>query len=77
MDTSLWPAEWPHDSPDTAMSIPEAHATMQRHLGCNITECGRKRAARDVLVDGGRVLEQHPARRDGEPNGPSRGSEGM
>ncbi|MFF3570018.1 hypothetical protein ACFYXQ_19765 [Nocardia jiangxiensis] len=77
MDTSLCPAEWPHDSPDTVMSTPEAHATMQRHLGCSVAECGRKRAAWDVLVDGGRILEQRPAPRGGELNEPSRGSEGV
>ncbi|MEV5649015.1 hypothetical protein AB0L57_12260 [Nocardia sp. NPDC052254] len=55
VDGSVWPIGWPHEAPDSVMSVPEAHVAMQRHRGCRREECPRKRAAYLTLVDAGRL----------------------
>lgn len=55
-DARLWPSGWPHEKPDHSLSVPEAHATMQRHRGCRADLCPRKAAARQVLIDAGRMV---------------------
>ena len=52
MDTTLWPADWPHDAPDSPMSPEEAHLTLERHVMCNGGTCPRKAAAFAVLAAG-------------------------
>ncbi|MBF6296452.1 hypothetical protein IU459_02720 [Nocardia amamiensis] len=54
-DTRLWPQGWPHEAPDHPLSVPEAHATMQRHRGCRVQDCPRKTAARQTLIAAGRM----------------------
>lgn len=49
------PTGWPHAAPDWPFSIEEAHATMQQHRGCRAIECPRKEAARQTLIDAGRM----------------------
>ncbi|WP_454196618.1 hypothetical protein [Nocardia sp. Marseille-Q1738] len=55
-DARLWPTGWPHEAPDHPMSVSEAHATMQRHKGCRADQCQRKAAARQTLIDAGRMV---------------------
>src|SRR3981189_2350087 len=54
-DARLWPAGWPHEAPEHLLSVPEAHQTMQRHRQCRADQCPRKAAARQVLIDAGRM----------------------
>ncbi|MFI9505624.1 hypothetical protein [Nocardia sp. NPDC052566] len=54
-DDGLWPHGWPHEAPDYPMGVLEAHKTMQRHRGCSVERCGRKAAARQALIDAGRL----------------------
>ncbi|MFI2284366.1 hypothetical protein [Nocardia beijingensis] len=37
------------------MSVTEAHQTMQRHRACRADQCPRKAAARQTLIDAGRM----------------------
>ncbi|MER7452068.1 hypothetical protein [Nocardia beijingensis] len=53
--TGLWPAGWPHEAPETPLSVTEAHQTMQRHRACRADQCPRKAAARQTLIDAGRM----------------------
>ncbi|MFD8244590.1 MULTISPECIES: hypothetical protein [Nocardia] len=55
-DMGLWPTGWPHEAPEHPLSVPEAHATMQRHRGCRADGCPRKAAARQTLIDAGRMV---------------------
>ncbi|WP_330228211.1 hypothetical protein OHA40_18715 [Nocardia sp. NBC_00508] len=55
-DARLWPIGWPHEAPDHPLSVSEAHWTMQRHRGCHVDECPRKAAARQALIDAGRIV---------------------
>ncbi|MET8873036.1 hypothetical protein [Nocardia sp. NPDC004604] len=54
-DTGLWPRGWPHEAPDHALSITEAHSTMQRHKVCRADQCPREAAARQTLINAGRM----------------------
>jgi hypothetical protein len=54
-ETGLWPRGWPHEAPDHRLSVAEAHAIMQRHRGCRIPDCPRKAAARQTLIEAGRM----------------------
>lgn len=51
----FWPSGWLHDAPERPLSVDEAHMTMQRHGGCRGDECPRKSAARQALIDAGRM----------------------
>lgn len=53
---ALWPRNWPHEMPEKALSIIEAHQAMQLHRNCRKEECARKRAAWDVLVESRRIV---------------------
>ncbi|MGO4616819.1 hypothetical protein AB4305_19820 [Nocardia sp. 2YAB30] len=46
---------WPHETPDQPLSVPEAHWTMQRHRRRQVQSCPRKPAARQALIDAGRM----------------------
>ncbi len=52
---SVWPVGRPHEAPEGAMSVVEAHRTMQRHRRCSVAGCVRKATAYDTLVAAGRV----------------------
>lgn len=54
-DARLWPTGWPHEAPEHPLSVPEAHQTMQHHRQCCADQCPRKAAARQVLIDAGRM----------------------
>lgn len=54
-DAGVWPTGWPHEAPDHPLTSPEAHLTMQRHRDCRTDQCPRKAAARQVLIDTGRM----------------------
>ncbi|MEU2039131.1 hypothetical protein [Nocardia niwae] len=54
-DAALWPTGWPHEAPETPLSVTEAHLTMQRHRTCRADQCPRKAAARQTLIDAGRM----------------------
>ncbi len=51
----MWPDGWPHEPPEHPLSVHEAHRTMQRHRGCLMDECPRKRAAWRTLIEAGKV----------------------
>ncbi|WP_067475513.1 hypothetical protein [Nocardia amamiensis] len=55
-DVGLRPTGWPHEAPDHPLSVSEAHWTMQRHRGCRADQCPRKAAARQTLIDAGRMV---------------------
>ncbi len=44
-----------HDAPTWSLSVGEAHRLMQQHLGCSVSDCDRKRAALQALVEAGKV----------------------
>jgi hypothetical protein len=50
-----WPNGWPHEAPEQPSSVDEAHRIMQRHRGCRIDGCLRKRSAWRTLIEAGRV----------------------
>jgi hypothetical protein len=54
-DPGLWPTGWPHEAPEHPLSVSEAHQTMQRHRECRADQCPRKAAARQTLIDAGRM----------------------
>ncbi|MCC3327392.1 hypothetical protein [Nocardia abscessus] len=54
-DAGLWPTGWPHEAPENPLSVAEAHWTMQRHKDCRTDLCPRKAAARQTLIDAGRM----------------------
>ncbi|WP_330228666.1 hypothetical protein OHA40_21410 [Nocardia sp. NBC_00508] len=54
-DAGLWPQGWAHEAPDLPFSVPQAHATMQRHRECQVQDCPRKAAARQTLIEAGRM----------------------
>jgi hypothetical protein len=54
-DPGLWPTGWPHEAPDNPLSVPEAHRIMQQHRMCRADQCPRKAAARQALIDAGRM----------------------
>lgn len=45
----------PHEAPDRAIGVAEAHLIMQRHRECRADECPHKAAARQVLITAGRM----------------------
>ncbi|MFB8031345.1 hypothetical protein, partial [Streptomyces sp. NPDC055990] len=51
----MWGAGWPHEKPEHALSITEAHQAMQRHAGCDTESCARKRHAKLILIDAGEM----------------------
>ncbi|MEV6559589.1 hypothetical protein AB0M22_27985 [Nocardia sp. NPDC051756] len=51
----MWPEGWPHEAPEQPLSVSEAHWTMQRHCECRADECPRKAAARQALIEAGRM----------------------
>ncbi|MFD3748306.1 hypothetical protein [Nocardia sp. NPDC058633] len=56
LNRSVYPLNWPHEAPDREFSTDEAHRAMQRHAGCPVNACARKRAAQKVLVEAGHVV---------------------
>ncbi|GAA5077377.1 hypothetical protein GCM10023319_14630 [Nocardia iowensis] len=54
-DAGLWPHRWPHAAPEYPLSVSEAHRIMQQHRGCRVSDCPRKAAARQALIDAGRM----------------------
>lgn len=56
LNRSVLPLAWPHEAPDRAFSVEGAHYAMQRHAGCPLDTCARKRAARAVLVEAGHFV---------------------
>ena len=56
LNRSVLPQDWPHEAPDRAFTVEGAHLAMQRHAGCPLDTCARKRAARDVLVEAGHFV---------------------
>ncbi|WP_069160135.1 hypothetical protein [Nocardia altamirensis] len=46
---------WPHEAPDRPLGISEAHAAMQLHKECRADQCPYKAAARQTLIDAGRM----------------------
>ncbi len=56
LNREVWPLAWPHEAPDRAFSVDGAHRAMQRHAGCSLDTCARKRAARKVLVEAGHFV---------------------
>ncbi|BDT95731.1 hypothetical protein IFM12275_57070 [Nocardia sputorum] len=54
-DAGMWPTGWPHEAPDTPLSVTEAHLAMQRHRACRTDQCPRKAAARQTLIEAGRM----------------------
>ncbi|MGK8501520.1 hypothetical protein [Nocardia asiatica] len=55
LDPGLWPNGWPHEAPDHPLGIPEAHQIMQQHRACRADQCPRKAAARQTLIEAGRM----------------------
>ncbi|MET9025798.1 MULTISPECIES: hypothetical protein [Nocardia] len=45
-----------HQAPMRPLSIRQAHEVMQIHVACRAKYCARKAAARQVLVDSGRMV---------------------
>ncbi|MFF7943093.1 hypothetical protein ACFZC5_25570 [Nocardia gamkensis] len=45
-----------HQAPTLPFSIAQAHDVMQIHVACRAKHCARKAAARQVLVDSGRMV---------------------
>ncbi len=56
LNRDVLPLAWPHEAPDRAFTPEAAHYAMQRHAGCPIDTCARKRAAHRTLVEAGRVV---------------------
>ncbi|MGK8557759.1 hypothetical protein [Nocardia gipuzkoensis] len=54
-DAELRQAGSPHEAPDHELSVGEAHWIMQRHRECRADQCPRKKAARQTLIDAGRM----------------------
>lgn len=44
-----------HGAPPWPMTINQAKYAIQVHRGCRIEDCPRKRAARQVLIDAGKL----------------------
>ncbi|MEV6319774.1 hypothetical protein AB0M45_01070 [Nocardia sp. NPDC051787] len=55
LDARLGSTGGPHAAPEYPLSASEAHWTMQRHRGCHADQCPRKAAARQTLIDAGRM----------------------
>ncbi|WP_280250359.1 hypothetical protein [Nocardia abscessus] len=51
-----------HRAPRLPFSIAQAHDVMQIHVACRAKHCARKAAARQVLIDSGRMVPD-PSRR--------------
>ncbi|MER7450954.1 hypothetical protein ABTW96_11790 [Nocardia beijingensis] len=45
-----------HQAPMRPFSIGQAHDVMQIHVACRAKHCARKAAARQVLIDSGRMV---------------------
>ncbi|MFE7745174.1 hypothetical protein [Nocardia sp. NPDC057455] len=45
-----------HRAPTLPFSIAQAHDVMQIHAACRAKDCARKAAARQVLIDSGRMV---------------------
>ncbi|MBF6074957.1 hypothetical protein AB0346_05335 [Nocardia beijingensis] len=45
-----------HQAPMRPFSIGQAHDVMQIHVACRAKYCARKAAARQVLIDSGRMV---------------------
>ncbi len=45
-----------HRAPMMPFSIAQAHDVMQIHVTCRAKHCARKAAARQVLIDSGRMV---------------------
>lgn len=56
LDRSVYSTDWPHAEPDDPFSPDEAHRAMQRHAGCPLNSCARKRAARETLIAAGHFV---------------------
>ncbi len=50
--TGSWPPGWSCSKPDRALTVAEAHLTMQMHREHS---CARKRAAFETLIAAGRI----------------------
>lgn len=56
LNRSVSPMSWAHEAPDHPLSTDDAHGAMQRHAGCAVDNCARKRVAQKVLVEAGHVV---------------------
>lgn len=56
LNRSVLPLAWPHEAPDRPFTVEGAHYAMQRHAGCSMDTCARKRAAHRTLVEAGHVV---------------------
>ncbi|MEU2030994.1 hypothetical protein [Nocardia amamiensis] len=45
-----------HQAPVLPLTIGQAHEVMQIHVSCRAKRCARKAAARQVLIDAGRMV---------------------
>lgn len=55
MNRIFWPANWPHEAPETPLTIDEAHAVLRGHVNCTADMCERKRAACETLSSTGNL----------------------
>ncbi len=53
LNSSVNSLNWQHEAPDRPFAPEDAHRALQRHAGCGIDTCARKRAAHRVRVDAG------------------------
>ncbi|WP_156959450.1 hypothetical protein [Nocardia sp. BMG51109] len=54
-DDTVYVVPYTHAAPGRPPTIPQAHAIMQQHVDCRSADCARKREARRVLVEAGRM----------------------
>ncbi|MDE1669121.1 MULTISPECIES: hypothetical protein [Nocardia] len=45
-----------HQAPSKPFTVGRAHEVMQIHVACRAKHCARKAAARQVLIDAGRMV---------------------
>ncbi|WP_280312412.1 hypothetical protein [Nocardia abscessus] len=45
-----------HQAPIQQFTVGQAHEVMQIHVACRAKHCARKAAARQVLIDAGRMV---------------------
>lgn len=58
-----WLAAWSHGSPESDLTVAQAHDVMRMHRDCGMEACARKRVAYWTLVAQGRIRPDDRAER--------------
>jgi hypothetical protein len=57
----IWPQGWPHEAPETPLTVAHVEQVMRSHSACRPDECARKAAAIRTMTRAGQPTPDPPA----------------